>query len=92
MKNNIKAELLDLWETGEQEKAGIISGDIIAKIYQAYFDGRPIYALGQYVYKCLKEQISYAVQITYLPHPASRRPEDIEKLEAGLIAIHSKAS
>src|SRR5574337_1047335 len=80
-KHNLWMEFLDLWDTDMEEKAGIISINKLATIEDAKKTHRVI-ALGKHVWKSIQK---CGIEVEYLPHPASRRKIDLQRLERGLI-------
>lgn len=74
-------ELLNLWENGEQESEGALLPAISKKLKNFQSDNYTIIALGQYQYKVLKSE---NFECLYLPHPASRRTVDRQRLREGL--------
>lgn len=78
--------IIDLWNSAEEEKAGIVSEEKRAMIATCLeVEGRVI-ALGKHVHERLRFYFANEERIEYLPHPASRRKASLEKLEAGLKA------
>ena len=82
-RNNIKAELIDLWNNKSEEKKGSVLPKKIDAILGYKDNGFTIIALGKYVHNCISRQMK-SCTIHYLPHPAARRSEHIRKLESGL--------
>lgn len=82
-RNNIEAKLLDLWNTESEEKKGHIQPNKIIEVLGYKDKGFTIIALGKHVHNCISKQFKN-IPIQYLPHPASRRIEDLHKLEIGL--------
>lgn len=74
-----KFVIIDLWQTELEEAKGELS-DFQIKFLKN--KNNKVIALGKWVYNCMKK---YQIECEYLPHPASRRGKDIEKLEVGLI-------
>lgn len=79
---NLDAEYFDLWANLEDERRGWITEDARQKIEKAQSDGVICVALGKWVKKCLWWKVG--LNVTYLPHPASRRQIDRETLREGL--------
>jgi len=77
----LDAVFLDLWQTGEEEQRGKIDYVTLAIINHHLSHNVECVALGKWVYKRLALQ---GVKISYLPHPASRRKLDQQKLREGL--------
>lgn len=75
------AKLIDLWKTEEEELKGTIDQTIISQIDQWIKQGVLVWSLGRWV----QSRLAASGIITgYLPHPASRRPQDLLGLERGL--------
>lgn len=79
-------EFMDLWKTDQEEKDGIIYINTLAEIRSAIISGCKVIALGKHVYNSIKKaDLMLGQDVEYLPHPASRRKIDLERLENGLI-------
>jgi len=82
-KHHLKTQLMDLWQTEEEEAIGTVDSKGIYYLQkQAQDKSIRIIALGYKVYHTLQ---NCNVPCEYLPHPASRRKIDLQKLEAGLL-------
>ena len=77
----LDASYLDLWTTEQDERKGEIDPFIISIIKHHQHNGVQCIALGRWVQECL---VSHGLALRYLPHPASRRRVDREKLRTGL--------
>lgn len=80
-KHHLHMEFMDLWNTDLEEQEGIILLNKLATIQEVQHTHRVI-ALGKHVWKAIKKS---GLNVEYLPHPASRRKIDLERLESGLI-------
>lgn len=86
---NIEATPLNLWKNADEEKLKLISKKIISKIQTYHKEGYSIVALGKYQEKAL---LMNYLDCLYLPHPASRRKIDLDKLKAGLLSLKTSNS
>ncbi len=79
-KENIFA-FFDLWENQDEQDLGIIDKKVLDKLKKFLKNGYKLIALGRFTEKALLEN---KIECLYLPHPASRRNEDKNKLEKSL--------
>lgn len=77
----VDASYLDLWNTEKEEQCGQIDEFLISIIKHHLSEGVKCIALGKWVHKRLALQ---QVSIPHLPHPASRRAIDRQRLKEGL--------
>lgn len=82
-RNNLNPIIIDLWKNELQEKKGEIPISTYWTVEDYIRMGYRVIALGKWVFKCLN---NHFYEVEYLPHPASRRKIDLEKLERGLIS------
>lgn len=80
----LDAGYLDLWESEQEERQGKIDNYTISVINHHRSHSAHCVALGRWVQKCLA---TCGVTVPYLPHPASRRRVDREKLRKGLESL-----
>lgn len=81
----LDAIYLDLWQTEEEEERGKMLGyidNVALSIVKHHLNqGTQCVALGRRVQTCL---LIHGIDVLYLPHPASRRLIDKERLRKGL--------
>lgn len=83
---------MDLWRTAEEEQDSFIFTSVVDRIAAYHHEGTKIIALGLHVFDALAGCMMLKdVPIVYLPHPASRRPQDLQKLEDGLLQLKRDA-
>lgn len=75
------AKLFDLWRNEEEERKGEIDPLTLALLNRWTRDGALVEPLGRWVQSRLRLN---GIVTGYLPHPASRRPQDLMNLERGL--------
>ena len=83
------ATYLDLWDNPSmEEKWPHVTEHKFWEIYRQAEDGREVIALGLKVKRAIEESLLWFpvpyYPMVFLPHPASRRKGDLEKLRAGL--------
>lgn len=78
---DIKPTLLNLWRDKAGEANGSLSPSTRRKLRQYLSRGFVVVALGRYQEGALT---AHGIDCSYLPHPASRRTVDRQKLEDGL--------
>lgn len=84
-KHGLKVTLIDLWENKKEEDEQVISSKKMEEIFNHLIFCDRIIALGEYVYCTMIEQMMVP-NLEKLPHPASRRKIDLDRLEKGLIS------
>lgn len=84
-KHHLITQFVDLWGNEEEEAIGTVDPKGIYWLQQMVNEGHKIIALGYKVFHTLE---NCNVPCRYLPHPASRRKVDLEKLEQGLQELH----
>lgn len=77
----LDAGYLDLWESEQEERKGKIDRYTLSVINHHQSNAVRCVALGRWIQKCLT---AHGITVPYLPHPASRRRVDREKLREGL--------
>lgn len=75
-------KLMDLWNNEREEQDGQVSYVVANEIGGHIWTGWRVIALGRHVWNCLQK---HSVDVEYLPHPASRRKKDLQKLKRGLL-------
>ena len=93
----LDAKYLDLFPNPSAEKRGYVPDRVLWKIaFEGFEEGREIVALGRFVEAAIKRNRSHFPQIlphiVYLPHPAYRNMETINRLWAGLLEIAQKTT
>lgn len=86
--NSISAQLMDLWESQEDEVLGEIKQEVLNDITSKYVEGYKVVVVGRYMYTCVKRYLN-ELDIHYLPHPASRTTHHRKLLERGLRKLSS---
>jgi hypothetical protein len=80
----LDAIYLDLWQTGEEEKSSRIDEFCLSIVRHHISQGVKCIALGRRVQTSL---LMHGIEVQYLPHPASRKLVDRQKLREGLKAF-----
>ena len=80
-RNNLKPKIMDLWDNQREEESGHVPYTKTNEIGGHIITGWRVIALGHWVHNCLQR---HSINVEYLPHPASRKQSDLERLENGL--------